>query len=114
MRKTGSVPVFLLFLFVAHAAWSHGYPPTFAETGHRAVAIEAYMGVLAPAGTPRAIVDRLHGEIQAVLREKDTAERLAGAGLDLVRGSPEEYAARLKADLEKYAKLAKALAAKAE
>jgi tripartite-type tricarboxylate transporter receptor subunit TctC len=88
--------------------------PTFGEAGHRAVVMEAYMGLLAPAGTPREIVDKLHSEIQIILREKETAERLTGAGLDLVRSSPDEYAARIKADLEKYAKLAKALAAKAD
>jgi len=88
--------------------------PTFGEAGHQGVVIEAYMGLLAPAGTPREILDRLNAEVQLILREKETAERLTGAGLDLVRSSPDEYAARLKADLEKYAKLAKALAAKAE
>jgi len=88
--------------------------PTFGEAGHRAVVMEAYMGLLAPAGTPREIVDKLYSEVQIILREKDTAERLTGAGLDLVRSSPEEYTARIKADLEKYAKLAKALAAKAD
>jgi len=88
--------------------------PTFGEAGHRAVVMEAYMGLLAPAGTPREIVDKLHSEIQIILREKETSERLVGAGLDLVRSSPEEYAARIKADLDKYAKLAKALAAKAD
>jgi tripartite-type tricarboxylate transporter receptor subunit TctC len=88
--------------------------PTFGEAGHRGVVIEAYMGLLAPAGTPREIVDKLHVEVQAILKEKDTSERLTGAGLDLVRSSPDEYAARIKTDLEKYAKLAKALAAKAE
>jgi tripartite-type tricarboxylate transporter receptor subunit TctC len=88
--------------------------PTFGEAGHGTVMIEAYMGLLAPAGTPREIVDRLHAEIQAILREKETGERLVGAGLDLVRSSPDEYSARIKSDLEKYSKLAKALAAKAE
>ena len=88
--------------------------PTFGEAGHRTVVIEAYMGLLAPAGTPREIIERLHAEIQIILREKETSERLLGAGLDLVRSSPDEYAVRLKTDLEKYAKLAKALAAKAE
>jgi len=88
--------------------------PTFGEAGHRAVVMEAYMGLLAPASTPREIVDKLYSEVQIILREKDTAERLTGAGLDLVRSSPEEYTARIKADLEKYAKLAKALAAKAD
>jgi tripartite-type tricarboxylate transporter receptor subunit TctC len=76
--------------------------------------IEAYMGLLAPAGTPREIVDRLHVEVAAILKEKETTERLVGAGLDLVRSSPDEYAIRLRTDLEKYAKVAKALAAKSE
>ena len=88
--------------------------PTFGEAGHRAVVMEAYMGLLAPAGTPRDIVDKLYSEVQIILKEKETSERLTGAGLDLVRSSPDEYAARIKADLEKYAKLAKALAAKAD
>jgi len=88
--------------------------PTFGEAGHRGVVMEAYMGLLAPAGTPREIVDTLYSEVQKILLEKETAERLTGAGLDLVRSSPLEYAARIKSDLEKYARLAKALAAKSE
>jgi len=88
--------------------------PTFAEAGHAGVAIEAYMGLLAPEGTPREVVAKLYGEVSAILREKDTAERLTGAGLDLVRSTPEEFAARLKSDLAKYSRLSKALAAKAE
>jgi tripartite-type tricarboxylate transporter receptor subunit TctC len=88
--------------------------PTFGEAGHAAVLIEAYMGLLAPAGTPRAVVERLAREVHEILGEKETAGRLTGAGLDLVRSTPDEYAARLRTDLEKYGKLAKALAAKAE
>ncbi|HEU4923847.1 MAG TPA: tripartite tricarboxylate transporter substrate binding protein, partial [Burkholderiales bacterium] len=88
--------------------------PTFGEAGHPGVLIEAYMGLLAPAGTPRPIVDKLYTEVAAILLEKETGERLTGAGLDLVRSTPEQYAARIHADLVKYAKLSKALAAKAE
>jgi tripartite-type tricarboxylate transporter receptor subunit TctC len=88
--------------------------PTFAEAGYPEVAIEAYMGLLAPGGTPRAIIDKLHGEVIAILKEKDTAARLTGAGLDLVGNSPDEFSERLKADLEKFGKVAKSLAAKAE
>ena len=72
------------------------------------------MGLLAPDGTPKEIVGKLYGEVAAILGEKETTERLTGAGLDLVRSTPGEYGARLKSDLEKYAKLAKALAAKSE
>ena len=88
--------------------------PTFGEAGHPEVAMEAYMGLLAPAGTPRAIVDKLYVEVAAILKEKATAERLTGAGLDLVRSTPEEFATRIKVDLEKYARVAKGLAAKVE
>ncbi|HSA89515.1 MAG TPA: tripartite tricarboxylate transporter substrate binding protein, partial [Burkholderiales bacterium] len=88
--------------------------PTFGEAGHPGVAIEAYMGLLAPAGTPRHIVEKLYIEVNVILLEKQTAERLTGAGLDLVRSTPEQYAARIRADLVKYAKLSRALAAKAE
>jgi tripartite-type tricarboxylate transporter receptor subunit TctC len=88
--------------------------PTFGEAGHPGVVIEAYMGLLAPSGTPRLIVDKLHTEVAAILLEKETAERLTGAGLDLVRSTPEQYATRIRADLVKYAKLSKALAAKSE
>jgi tripartite-type tricarboxylate transporter receptor subunit TctC len=88
--------------------------PTFGEAGHPGVVIEAYMGLLAPAGTPRPIVDKLYTEVAAILLERETAERLTGAGLDLVRSTPEQYAGRIRADLVKYAKLSKALAAKAE
>jgi len=88
--------------------------PTFAEAGHAGVAIEAYMGLLAPAGTPKEIVGKLYSEVSAILKEKETTERLTGAGLDLVRSTPEEFAARLRSDLAKYSRLSKALAAKAE
>ena len=88
--------------------------PTFAEAGHPGVAIDAWFGLLAPAGTPRAIIDKLHSEVIAILREKDTLERLRGAGLDVVGDSPEQFAARIKADLEKFSRVAKSLGAKAE
>ena len=88
--------------------------PTFGEAGHPQVAIEAYMGLLAPAGTPQAIIDKLHAEVALILKEKETVERLTGAGLDLVRSTPEQFALRIKADLEKYARVAKGLAAKVE
>jgi tripartite-type tricarboxylate transporter receptor subunit TctC len=88
--------------------------PTFAEAGHGGVLIEAYMGLLAPAGTPKDVVAKLYSEVSLVLREKDTVDRLVGAGLDMVRSTPEEFDARLRADLQKYAKIAKALAAKAD
>jgi tripartite-type tricarboxylate transporter receptor subunit TctC len=88
--------------------------PTFREAGHAGVAIEAYMGLLAPAGTPRAIIDRLHAEVVAILKEKETIQRLTGAGLDLVGSSPEEFSVRLKSDLERFGKIARSLDARVQ
>ncbi len=88
--------------------------PTFAEAGHPQVAIEAYMGLLAPAGTPRPIVSLLHREVVAILKEAPTIARLTGAGLDLVGNTPDEFAQRLKADLEKFGKIARSLDARVQ
>jgi len=88
--------------------------PTFAEAGFPAVAMDAYFGMLAPAGTPRAIVDKLNSEIVALLKEPETRARFEKAGLDIVGSTSEQFSARLKADLEKFARVAKTLGAKAE
>ncbi len=88
--------------------------PTFGETGHPQVVIEAYMGLLAPAGTPQAIINRLHAEVVAILKEKEVIDRLTGAGLDLVGNSPEEFGARLRLDLEKFGKIARSLDARVQ
>ena len=88
--------------------------PTFAEAGQPTVAMDAYFGMLAPAGTPPAVIDKLHREIVAVLKEPETRERLEKAGLDVVGSSPAEFSARIRADLERFARIAKSLGAKAE
>jgi tripartite-type tricarboxylate transporter receptor subunit TctC len=88
--------------------------PTFAEAGYPSVTMEAYFGMLAPAGTPREIIDRLHAEVAAVLKEQATVQRLAGAGLEVAGSSPEEFAARIRTDLKKFAKVAGSLGTKAQ
>lgn len=88
--------------------------PTFTEAGQPQVAMDAYFGLLAPAGTPRAIIDKLHAEVAAIVREPQTRERLEGAGLDVVGSTPEQFAQRLRADLDRFAQIAKSLGAKAE
>jgi len=88
--------------------------PTFAEANYPSVAMDAYFGMLAPAGTPQPIIDRLYTEIAAILQEKEIRERLSGAGLDIVGGTPEQFKERLRADLARYATVARSLGAKAE
>jgi tripartite-type tricarboxylate transporter receptor subunit TctC len=106
----------LKMLGAAMAARYPGAPdvPTFTEAGLRGFEMEAYFGLLAPAGTPRAIVDKLQAEVAAIVMEKETAERLNGAGLTPVGSTPEEFTRRVASDLTRYASVAKAAGIRAE
>jgi tripartite-type tricarboxylate transporter receptor subunit TctC len=82
--------------------------PTIAEAGVAGYESVQWYGVLAPAGTARAIVERLHAEIVRALRAGDVRERLAADGAEPVGSSPEEFAAFIRAEIVKWAKVAKA------
>jgi tripartite-type tricarboxylate transporter receptor subunit TctC len=64
-------------------------------------------GFLAPAGTPKAIINKLNFEINAVLKLPDVRAKLEAAGIDIQGGSPQEYAALIKSDLSKWSKVVK-------
>ena len=81
--------------------------PTFAESGLPGFVVTSWMGILAPAQTPRAIVDRLQTEIAAVLQLPDVRARYAVLGIDPVGNRPDEYAAQLKADLDAWGPVVK-------
>src|SRR5713226_6858898 len=82
--------------------------PTMREAGIRDFDISQWQGVLAPAGTSRAIVDRLNLEIVRAMLAADVRERLVTqGGNEIVTGSPEDLAALIKSDLRLYAKLVK-------
>jgi len=83
--------------------------PTMEERGARDFSITQWQGMLAPAGTPKAIVDRLNQEMVKALQAPDVRERLvAQGGAEIVTGSPEDLAALIRRELESYAKLIKA------
>lgn len=65
-------------------------------------------GFLAPTGTPRAIVDKLNAEINAALKLPDVRTKLEAAGIEIQGGTPQDYAALIKSDLAKWAKVIKA------
>lgn len=81
--------------------------PTVAEAGVPGYEAVGWNGILAPAQTPRAIINRLHEEIVKVLRMPDVVERLAAQGVEPAYNSPEEFGAIIRADIEKWAKLIK-------
>ena len=72
------------------------------EAGVPRYEVVGWYGVLAPAGTPRAIVQKLNREIVRNLRLPDVAEKIAADGSEPVGNSPEEFGAHIKAEVEKW------------
>ena len=74
------------------------YPdvPTLAESGFPGFEAQAWQGMLVPAGTPAAVVEKLNAEINRVLKSKDVLDALALQGAGPLGGTPQEYAAYLK------------------
>jgi tripartite-type tricarboxylate transporter receptor subunit TctC len=82
--------------------------PTAREAGMPDYVITTWYGVFAPAGTPKAIVNRLHADIVKAMQSPEVKAKLDGIGADgSVSRSPEEYAALVKSDTERYAKVIK-------
>ncbi|MBI3938198.1 MAG: tripartite tricarboxylate transporter substrate binding protein [Betaproteobacteria bacterium] len=94
-------------LGVTSAKRAAGTPdiPTIAEAGVPGYEAVQWFGVLAPAGTPREIVTRVHGEIVRVLQGADVRERFSGDGAEPVGSSPVEFAAFIRAETAKWAKV---------
>ena len=82
--------------------------PTVAESGVPGFDFSTWYGVLAPAGTPRAIVDKLNEEITRIMDDPETQRRFAGEGLDVLKSTPAEFAAFIARDIGKWAKVVKA------
>lgn len=81
--------------------------PTIAEAGLPGYESTSWHGVLAPANTPRVIVTKLHAEVIKALNQPDARERLNSQGLEVIGSTPEEFAAYIKSENLKYAKLIK-------
>jgi tripartite-type tricarboxylate transporter receptor subunit TctC len=83
--------------------------PTIAEAGPLpGYAVDVWLGVMAPAGTPRSIVDRLNGEINRSVRDPQVIkDRLMPVGLEPVGSTPEQLLETMKTELAKYAKIAR-------
>lgn len=82
--------------------------PIIAEGGLPGYEAVQWYGLLAPSGTPQDIIARLHKELAANLRLPESRERIAGDGAEVVAGSPGEFAAFIRAETVKWAKVAKA------
>jgi tripartite-type tricarboxylate transporter receptor subunit TctC len=81
--------------------------PTFIESGLPGFVVDSWVGILAPARTPRAIVDRLYAEVTALLQLPEVRERFAVLGIEPVGNPPDEFAAQIRADLERWGPVVK-------
>ena len=88
--------------------------PTIAESGLPGYESTSWYGMLAPARTPPAIVTRLHEVIVAVLASPDMKDKLGSQGLDPVGNTPQQFAAVIKSEITKWAKVVKASGARPE
>ena len=79
--------------------------PTTAEAGYGDVIGSAWNGVVAPAGTPSSILDKLNSEISQILATPDTKQRFTELGMQSVGGSPQDFARYLQAESEKWAEI---------
>jgi tripartite-type tricarboxylate transporter receptor subunit TctC len=88
--------------------------PTIAESGVAGYEALAWFGIVAPAGTPDAIVMKLNESIGKALRSDDTKQRLGNLGIDAAPSTPQQFAAYLREETAKWAKIIQATGLKAD
>ena len=88
--------------------------PSVAELGYPQLESLAWIGLLAPAGTPAGIVGRLHAETARGMNAPDTRDALGKQGFDVVANSPVEFSAWIRAEQEKWSRVIRASGATAD
>lgn len=88
--------------------------PTLAEAGVPGFEVDNWYGVLAPAGTPKNVVAKLNSEIVKLMSTPEMRKRLGDQGFEILRSTPEEFAAFNKTELVKWARVIKLSGAKAD
>jgi tripartite-type tricarboxylate transporter receptor subunit TctC len=110
--KTGKLRV----LAVTTGKRSRLYPelPTIAESGVPGYDLAGWYGAMAPAATPRPIIDRLHAEFAKAMRAQDMQERYVGLGVEPVESTPEQFGAYIRSELGKWGEIIKRSGTKVE
>ena len=81
--------------------------PTIAESGLPGYDAATWGGILAPAGTPKPVVAKLNGASNTALTQEDVRAKLGGAGIEIQGGTPEEFGAVIKTEIEKWGRIVK-------
>ena len=88
--------------------------PTIAESGVKGYEVILWHGLIAPKALPKPILDRVNGELNKALKTKEMLDRLAGDGVSAAGGTPEQFAALIKKDIEVWRGVVKKAGVKAE
>jgi tripartite-type tricarboxylate transporter receptor subunit TctC len=88
--------------------------PTFIESGQPGFDVTSWVSILAPARTPRPVIEKLHREIAAVLQTATVRERYMALGIEPVGNTPEQFADQIRADLARWEKVVRAANIKLE
>jgi tripartite-type tricarboxylate transporter receptor subunit TctC len=88
--------------------------PTLNEMGVTGFNVGAWLGLLAPAGTPKPIIDKLNRELNAILDEPETQKKLLAIGAEIKKSTPDEFTTFIKSENEKWGNLVRQSGAKIE
>ncbi len=88
--------------------------PTMAESGFPGFEAGTWFGLMAPAATPREVIARLHGDIARAVRQPDVEKQLSGQGATTIGNTPEQFAAYIRSESAKWAKVLAASGVKAD
>jgi tripartite-type tricarboxylate transporter receptor subunit TctC len=88
--------------------------PTIEESGFPGFESSNFKGLMAPAGTPRAIINKLHAELVKIVHAPDNVARMTASGSIPVGNTPEQFANAIKQETARYAKVVKAHGIKAD
>jgi len=83
--------------------------PAIAESGYPGFEALAWNGLVAPAGTPRPVIDKINAEVNAILKQPDVVQKMNAAGFDLIGGTPEDFAKLIAADTARWTPVVKRL-----
>ena len=88
--------------------------PTIAESGVPGYSADAVLGLLAPARTPRAVVELLNAEVHKAMRAADMAEAMKNVGVEVALSTPEEFGQLIESEIQRWGKVVRALKLKVE